>query len=274
MMRNIRIILVRGNAAETEEHAVNKDGDSGVIQRAKDSFSRSLFASDYHRIHSDGDQLRTIVELCSPLAGKSCLDLGTGNGYVAFALSDADPDARVVGVDIVEQAIRANTERAEKEARNNMSFASFDGAALPFKDASFHGVVSRYAFHHFPLASGTVAEIRRILEPRGFCVIVDPVADVQDSTDFANSFAGLRDDGHVRFYTEDELCGLFREAGFSADSRLHGSVSIPRDFNEEYARLLRDAPQDALELYRVATPPGKVQITMEVLIARFLKEGS
>ena len=83
-----------------------------------------------------------------------------------------------------------------------------------FDDREFFGVVSRYAFHHFPNPTLAAREISRIVEKDGFCIIADPVPHRQDKTEFINQFAGLKDDGHVRFYTVEELATLFDRAGF------------------------------------------------------------
>ena len=153
------------------------------------------------------------------------MDIGTGGGYVAFEWARRNPAVSVIGLDIVEPAITANNRKARENNCRNLRFMSFTGMSFPFPNAFFHGSVSRYAFHHFPPPDLAAGEIHRILEPTGYCVISDPKADDGDAIDFVNQFAGLRNDGHVRYYRESVLTGLFEKAGlfeekkFSAPSR-------------------------------------------------------
>lgn len=60
--------------------------------------------------------------------GKDVLDIGTGNGRLAF---DVAPYARrILGIDPSEESVRAARERARDERRRNVEFRVGDAAAL------------------------------------------------------------------------------------------------------------------------------------------------
>ena len=45
-----------------------------------------------------------LADFCAPLRGKSVVDLGCGGGTLGILLCAADPDCRVIGVEIQEKA--------------------------------------------------------------------------------------------------------------------------------------------------------------------------
>jgi ubiquinone/menaquinone biosynthesis C-methylase UbiE len=79
----------------------------------------------------------------------------------------------VVAVD----ATVAMLEQGRARGVPNVIFLRADAAALPFLDASFDVVVSRFAVHHFEEPAMQLAEMRRCVKPRGRLAIADLVAD-------------------------------------------------------------------------------------------------
>ncbi len=242
-----------------------------LVEKAKESFGRDWLTPGYSQIISDAEHLANILKLCDVLPGKSYLDIGTGSGYVAFELARRHPAVSVAGVDIVEQVIAADNQKAQENHDSNLRFLSFAGTQLPFDDGSFHGAVSRYAFHHFPLPDLSAREIYRVLEPGGFCVISDPLADESDEVDFVNGFGALRDDGHVRYYREPALVELFEKAGFTAERRFRSAITFPRATDERYERLLAQTAARVLELYGVRIEEEQIYITLQVMNICFRK---
>ncbi len=130
-------------------------------------------------------------------------------------------------------------------------------------------MVSRYAFHHFPNPTLAVQELSRIVERGGFCVIADPMPHRQDTTGFINQFAGLKDDGHVRFHTDDEIVSLFGAVGFHVEEQTMSSITFPRAMNSDYARLIAQTPQAILDAYQLRLEDDLVYVTVAVLNTRF-----
>jgi ubiquinone/menaquinone biosynthesis C-methylase UbiE len=239
-----------------------------VIEKARQGFEADLFAPDYSQIHSDEQHLTTLLNLCQLVKGKRYLDLGTGNGYIAFEMAKRAPDIYVTGIDIVAKAVEVNNQKATMEKYNHVKFIAYQGKELPFDDRGFFGVVSRYAFHHFPDPTLAAKEISRIVESDGFCIIADPVPDREDTTEFINQFAGLKDDGHVRFHTGEEIEFIFDRAGFLVEEQTPGSITFPREITREYKRLIEKTPRGILEAYQLRIEENLVYVTVEVLNTR------
>ncbi len=242
-----------------------------IVRKAKESFGRDLLTPGYSQLISDAEHLAAILKLCEVLPGKSYLDIGTGSGYVAFELARQHPAVSVAGIDIVEEVIAADNQTARETQAHNLRFTSFAGTQLPFDAGSFYGAISRYAFHHFPLPDLSAREIYRILEPGGWCVISDPLADEGDDVDFVNAFGALRDDGHVRYYREPALVERFEKAGFTVERGFHSAMTFPRPMDERYERLLAQTAACVLELYRVRVEGDQIYITVQIMNICFRK---
>ena len=236
-----------------------------VIDKAKQGFAVDLFAYDYDRVHLDDQHLSTLLNLCPLINGKQYLDLGTGNGYVAFELAREISDIQVTGIDIVPEAVEANNQSAKINGYANLNFVTYQGLELPFDGHKFFGVISRYAFHHFPDPALSAREIGRIIEDDGFCVIADPTPNKLDETDFINQFAALKDDGHVRFHTQEGLEAIFGGAGFNVAEKIKSSITFPRKMNGDYRRLIERTPDEILEAYQLQIEDNLVYVTVEVL---------
>jgi SAM-dependent methyltransferase len=78
------------------------------------------------------------------------LDLGCGDGSVAIALMQLRPDLKVEGVDVF---VRANA---------RIPVTEYDGATLPFEDASFDYVTIVDVLHHTDDPAGVLAEAARV----------------------------------------------------------------------------------------------------------------
>lgn len=101
------------------------------------------------------------------LAGaRRVLDVGTGEGQVA-RLAARSGAARVVGVDPSRNQLALARRRA-----GGPCYARAAAEALPFPDRSFDAVVACLVLEHVPDHAPAVAEIARVLEPRGRFVLL------------------------------------------------------------------------------------------------------
>jgi ubiquinone/menaquinone biosynthesis C-methylase UbiE len=242
-----------------------------TVRKAKESFEHDLLDASYAQVISDSEHLANLLGLCELNSGECYLDVGTGTGYLAFELARQHTEVFVTGVDIVEQVTVLNNQKAREGNSQRLNFVSYDGMRLPFADGIYHGVVSRYAFHHFPKPDLSAHEIYRVLEPNGWCVISDAMADAADEADFVNEFGALKNDGHVRYYTETALRGLFRQAGFEVDAKFYSAVTFPRETNERYEKLLAKTGTRVLGLYKTRVEKNLIYLTVPVLNLRFRK---
>ena len=97
-----------------------------------------------------------VQRLAVPLAPKSVLDAGCGEGYYLTKLQEALPETEFAGIDISKDAVRFAAVR-NKQAL----WLTGTAAALPFGDGSFDGILSMFAL--------TVErEFARVLRPNGW----------------------------------------------------------------------------------------------------------
>ena len=192
------------------------------------------------------------------------LDLGTGSGYLAFALAQKHRDITVTGLDIVEKALEQNRKRTKQEGLKNLSFSSYDGIYFPFEKGSFDMVVSRYALHHFPDIHKSLLEVHRILTDKGCFFISDPSPNENDTSGFVDQFMKLKPDGHIRFYTHEEWNKLCREHGFILEASFASSLCFPRKAGKAYEELLRSHTKEIADGYCIKIVGDEIFITEQV----------
>jgi SAM-dependent methyltransferase len=165
-------------------------------------------------VHASGDDLRAVAALVAGYPDARVLDLGCGGGHVSFAV--APHVAEAVAYDLSEEMLAAVA--AEAPARGLRNVSTLRGAAesLPFDDASFDFVITRFSAHHWYDVKAGLSEARRVLAPNGKAAFVDVVAPPEVALDtFLQSVELLRDPSHVRDYTVDEWRAFLDAAGFT-----------------------------------------------------------
>ncbi|MGZ4167010.1 MAG: class I SAM-dependent methyltransferase [Solirubrobacteraceae bacterium] len=158
---------------------------------------------------------RWVFERLPLSADDVVLDVAAGTGHAARQLGEK---ARaVVALDATEAMLARGHAQAVAEGRDNVVFMRGDAADLPFLDASFDVVVSRFAAHHFERPEAVVAEMARCTRPGGHVALVDLVADDDPATaEEQNRLERLRDPSHTRMLAAIEIQALLTEAGLEA----------------------------------------------------------
>ena len=103
------------------------------------------------------------------------LDLATGSGDVAFALSDGlPPGVQVTGMDfcqpMLDEAVKKRTANARWAA---IGFKQGDGMALPLPDASFDAVTVSFGLRNMADRHRALGEMRRVLRPGGRLFVLE-----------------------------------------------------------------------------------------------------
>jgi ubiquinone/menaquinone biosynthesis C-methylase UbiE len=175
-------------------------------------------------VHAQGDDLRDLAALVAGHPRARVLDLGCGGGHVSFAV--APHVAEIVAYDLSDDMLAAVAAEAASRGLDNVSTRRGTAESLPFEDASFDFVFTRFSAHHWYDVKAGLAEARRVLEPGGKAAFVDVVAPADAALDtFLQTVEMVRDPSHVRDYTAEQWLAFLGDAGFAAANvtkrRLH-----------------------------------------------------
>jgi ubiquinone/menaquinone biosynthesis C-methylase UbiE len=213
-------------------------------------------------VHSQGADLEAITNKLRGQSEARVLDLGCGAGHLSFAV--APHVGAVVAYDLSTEMIDIVTREAKRRNLGNVSTQEGRVESLPFEDASFDWVCTRYSAHHWTDIRKALSETRRVLKRGGGLIVIDTCAPVNPLLDtHLQTIELLRDGSHLRNYTSTEWKSLLMEAGFVIGAQ---SVwKIPIDFNAWIGRmktppvyvdairsLLQKAPREVVDYFQVA----------------------
>jgi demethylmenaquinone methyltransferase/2-methoxy-6-polyprenyl-1,4-benzoquinol methylase len=153
-----------------------------VTAEGKRQYVRNLFATIATRydlitrvLSYDRDRhwKQRVVDLAAPVAGVRALDLATGTGDLAFAISARG--GQVTGLDVTPAMIRIASEKAGRrdDPGRRPTFLVGDMVALPFRSNSFDLITTGYGLRNVPDLPVAIVEIHRVLRPGGQAVSLD-----------------------------------------------------------------------------------------------------
>lgn len=160
------------------------------------------------------EALQLLIEQSGAGPDDTVLDVACGGGLVVCAFAPLVRHA--TGIDLTPAMLEHARALAAQKGLTNVTWQQGDVLPLPYADASFSIVVSRFTFHHFLDPEGVLKEMRRVCKPGGRIVVADTDAssDPDKAAEF-NRMEKLRDPSHLRAMPAAELTALFRSAGFA-----------------------------------------------------------
>jgi ubiquinone/menaquinone biosynthesis C-methylase UbiE len=177
-----------------------------------DQFTRQASPFSSAAMITDEAVLRMVLDAAQPAVDDIVLDVACGPGLVVCAFA---PFARsATGVDVTPAMLDRARELAAEKRLRNVAWDQGDAYSLPFANASFSIVVTRYSFHHLLDPAPALREMVRVCAPCGCIVVVDAYASEDPAQAAAfNRLERLRDPSHARSLSLSELKELFARVG-------------------------------------------------------------
>jgi SAM-dependent methyltransferase len=211
-------------------------------------------------VHARGPDLEAIAALAKKHPGARVLDLGCGGGHVAFAVA---PHVReVVAYDLSPQMLDVVARAGAERGLGNLVTREGVVERLPFEDASFDLVLSRYSAHHWRDFEAGLREAARVLKPGGAACFVDAVSPGTALLDtYFQAIELLRDCSHVRDYSRAEWHDAIARAGLVAGPASQHRVHL--DFKSWVERI--GTPKVQIDAIRA------LQASMSTSVTRYFE---
>jgi SAM-dependent methyltransferase len=224
-----------------------------------DQFTRNAAAFATAPEITNAEALNLLVKLAGAGPADTVLDVACGPGLVVCAFAEITRHA--TGIDATPAMIDRARELQHEKRLRNVSWQIADVPPLPYSDAAFSIVTSRYAFHHLQNPAAVISEMQRVCAPRGKIVLADVLAspDPKKAAAF-NRMERLRDPSHVRAMSLAEQKRLLRQAGlqvlqtafygleFELGKLLQGSAPNPRNAARVRGMFLAELDKNLIDL--------------------------
>ncbi len=181
----------------------------------RDFFSKNAEAYSSSVSHKTGADLGILIDYLKPEHNMQALDLATGTGYTAAALSERV--SRVVAYDATPEMLEQAKNLASEKNLRNIEFLSGDVMELPFDDNTFDIITCRRAAHHFTDMKKFLSEARRVLKVGGKLGIADMARPERDESNIFNKLEIIRDNSHVAALRVSTWKEILLGAGFKLE---------------------------------------------------------
>ncbi|MCC2640506.1 MAG: putative Ubiquinone/menaquinone biosynthesis methyltransferase UbiE [Nitrospira sp.] len=210
--------------------------------------------------------------------GLRVLDLGSGTGYPALLAGEVvGSEGAVTGLDLAESMLAVARRKAKSLGLQHVNFRTGDVTALPFDDASFDAVISRFCLMFLPEISKAAADIARVLKPGGYVAAAvwaspDKNPYLRVTMDQIKTITPLPPPdpdapGIFRLAKAGDLAGMLERAGLHVLSDDEFSAEVTFSTAEEFLRSVMDIAAPIQNLLSALTPEQKSQAERGIIRA-------
>ena len=195
-----------------------------VVQR---EFAKQASAYEAYGLTMNGEKgLRWAIEQLDLKPPHRVLDVAAGTGLLSRKVAPLVRE--VIALDATREMMNVGKAEAEKAGLRNLLFHEGRAERLPFPDASFDWVVTRFSIHHMAEPSRVVHEMTRVCRPGGGVAVIDLA--VPDDASLAaryNNMERMRDPSHTIALSATQLRELVQGAGLSIQSVRTQAAHVP-----------------------------------------------
>jgi SAM-dependent methyltransferase len=212
-------------------------------------------------VHSQGEDLAALAGIVDRAAPVHAIDLGAGGGHVSYLM--AKYAKSVTALDLSSEMLAAVAATAKEKGLANIATARSGAEKLPFEDATFDFVASRFSAHHWRDFEQGLGEARRVAKAGSVAVFIDAFAPGSAMLDtHLQAVELLRDGSHVRDYRVGEWLSALGRRGFVL--RAFRSFRLRMDFPVWIARMRTPEDRANAILSIQANAPAEVKQHFEI----------
>ena len=225
-------------------------------------------------VHAQGADLDALEEIVRRARPARALDLGCGGGHVAYRM--APYTGQVTACDLAADMLAAVRETAAARGLDNIVTEQAAAERLPFDDAAFDFVATRFSAHHWRDLDAGLSQAHRVARPGAPAIFIDAIAPGKPLQDtHLQAVELLRDPSHVRDYTLAEWLAAVERAGFDATSLSRRQIRI--DFatwiermrtpkiQADAVRALQQQASEEVRSHFAIEPDGSFQLDVMML---------
>ncbi|NDJ57598.1 class I SAM-dependent methyltransferase [Enterobacteriaceae bacterium 4M9] len=197
-------------------------------------------------VHAQGTDLERLTGWLTATPKARVLDMGCGAGHASYAA--AGVVKAVVAYDLSDRMLAVVNESVQARTYGNITTCQGVAEHLPFEDAAFDVVISRYSAHHWHDVGQALREAKRVLTPGGKLILIDICSPGRPTLDvFLQTIEMLRDPSHVRDYTQGEWLTMINDAGFTVRELVTERLAL--EFSSWVSRM--NTPPELVEAIRL-----------------------
>ena len=220
-----------------------------------EQFTQQAIPFSNKREHSNEDEFKLMYSITQVSPQDTVLDIACGSGLVACAF--AKVAKHVTGIDITPAMIRRANLLQQQQQLQNLTWQIGDVLPLPYPDASFSMIITRYSFHHFLNPQAVLDEMCRVCMRGGRVAVIDVTPEADKAIAY-NNMEKLRDPSHTKALPLTELQKIMHQAGLvnlktgsylvemELEKQLQASFPNPGDADRIRQLFLEDLTQNHL----------------------------